>query len=58
MVDASLVDGYRVLKRLRYGGLYRYDRIGEVDEGREEKNQGDSYFLLSFGTVSGRIASL
>jgi hypothetical protein len=44
-VDASLVDGYCVLKESGYCCLYRNDREGEVDESREEKDQGASLYI-------------
>jgi hypothetical protein len=45
LVDASLVDGDRDAHRLRYGGLDRYDRECEVDEGREEKDHRTPFNL-------------
>ena len=45
-MDASLVDGYRVLKEPGYGCLYRNDREGEDDESRSEKDQGASFTVL------------
>jgi len=57
-VDASLVDGDRDAHRLRYGGLSwrsenRYDREGEVDEGREEKDHLEA--LRGTGISSARV---
>ena len=51
-MNASLVDGYRVLKEPGYGCLYRNDREGEDDESRSEKDQDTP---LNFAQCSAHV---